>query len=227
MGPNTYVPISWFCKKQGSVSNSSTESELISLDAALRMVGIPALELWDTVIDVFCSLTPAQLPIEKKPELNSIYDHLKAVDYVPPNVPLPNGRACLILLEDNDPVIQIFIKGRNPTLRHVARVHRVNTDACYERIREDPGIYMRYWPTKYQLADILTKGSFTKQSWDTLLELLQIRANTSEAKTSPQVAKKQRRNTKQTSGLTEGKSPTPSSTLEIGGLREIDHIVSV
>ena len=53
MGPNTYVPISWFCKKQGSISNSSTESELISLDAALRTEGIPALELWDTVLDVF------------------------------------------------------------------------------------------------------------------------------------------------------------------------------
>ena len=68
MGPNTYVPISWFCKKQGSISNSSTESELISLDAALRMEGIPALEFWDTVIDVFCPLTPTHLPIEKKPK---------------------------------------------------------------------------------------------------------------------------------------------------------------
>ena len=126
MGPNTYVPISWFCKKQGSISNSSTESELISLDAALRMEGIPALELWDTVINVFCPLKPTQLPIEKKPEINTIYDQLAEVDYVPPNVPLPNGRACLILLEDNDPVIQICIKGRNPTLRHVPRVHRVN-----------------------------------------------------------------------------------------------------
>ena len=27
---------------------------LISLDAALRVEGIPSLELWDTVIDVFC-----------------------------------------------------------------------------------------------------------------------------------------------------------------------------
>ena len=87
---------------------------------------------------------------------------------------------------------------------------------------------MRYWPTKYQLADILTKGSFTKQSWDTLLELLQIRANKCDAKTSPTMAKKQRsKNTKQTSGLTESKILTPSSTLEFGGLREIDHIVSV
>ena len=117
---------------------------------------------------------------------------MKSVDLVPPSLPLPNGRACLILLEDNDPVIQICIKGRNPTLRHVARVHRVNTDACYERIREDPGIYMRYWPTKYQLADILTKGSFTKQSWDQLLDLLQIRVNAREGHASPDRIKQKR-----------------------------------
>ena len=64
MGPNTYVPISWVCKKQVSISNSSTESDLISLDAALRMEGIPALELWDTVIDVFCPLKPAETRIK-------------------------------------------------------------------------------------------------------------------------------------------------------------------
>ena len=42
----------WMCKKQTSVSHSSTESEIISLDAGLRMGGLPALDLWDTVIEV-------------------------------------------------------------------------------------------------------------------------------------------------------------------------------
>ena len=32
-GSHTFVPISWMCKKQTSVSRSSTESEIISLDA--------------------------------------------------------------------------------------------------------------------------------------------------------------------------------------------------
>ena len=104
-----------------------------------------------------------------------MYEELTSVDYVPTNLPEPSGRAVFVLLEDNDPVIQICIKGRNPTLRHVPRVHRVNTDACYERIRDDPGVFLRYWPTKYQLADILTKGSFTKMEWDRLVDLLQIR----------------------------------------------------
>ena len=42
------------CKKQTSVSHSSTESEIISLDAGLRLDGIRSLDLWDlidTVLD--------------------------------------------------------------------------------------------------------------------------------------------------------------------------------
>ena len=38
-------PISWMCKKQTFLSYSSTESEIVSLDAGLRMEVIPALDL--------------------------------------------------------------------------------------------------------------------------------------------------------------------------------------
>ena len=51
-GSHTFVPISWMCKKQTSVSHSSTESEIISLDAELRSDGIPALDLWDLIVSV-------------------------------------------------------------------------------------------------------------------------------------------------------------------------------
>ena len=40
------------CKKQTSVSHSSTESEIISLDAGLRLDGIPALDLRDLIVAV-------------------------------------------------------------------------------------------------------------------------------------------------------------------------------
>ena len=39
------------CKKQSSVSHISTEPEVISLDASLRMDGTPALDLLDLVIE--------------------------------------------------------------------------------------------------------------------------------------------------------------------------------
>ena len=54
-GGRTFVPTSWMCKKQTSVSHSFTESEIISLDAGLRMDGILVLDLWDVVIEVFHS----------------------------------------------------------------------------------------------------------------------------------------------------------------------------
>ena len=52
-GSLTFLPISWMCKKQTSVSHSSTESEIISLDTGLRLDGLPALELWDLIVSVF------------------------------------------------------------------------------------------------------------------------------------------------------------------------------
>ena len=50
-GRRTSVTIIWMCKKQTSVSHSSTESEIISLDAHLRMNELLALDLWDLVIE--------------------------------------------------------------------------------------------------------------------------------------------------------------------------------
>ena len=56
-GRYTFVPISWMCKKQTSVSHSSTESEIISLDTGLRLDGLLALELWDLIVSVFGSIS--------------------------------------------------------------------------------------------------------------------------------------------------------------------------
>ena len=55
-GSHTFVPISWMCKKQTSVSHSSTKSEIISLDAGLRLDGLPAL-LWDLIVSVLGNMT--------------------------------------------------------------------------------------------------------------------------------------------------------------------------
>ena len=45
------------CKKQTSVSHSSTESEIISLDTGLRLDGLPALELLDVIVSVFGNIS--------------------------------------------------------------------------------------------------------------------------------------------------------------------------
>ena len=66
-GSQTFVPISCMRKKQTSISHSLTEAELLSLDAGLRMDGIPALHLWDLVIGVFHS-PPNQIDKSKGQE---------------------------------------------------------------------------------------------------------------------------------------------------------------
>ena len=69
LGCHTFVPISWMCKKQTSVSHSSTESEIIAVDAGLRLDGIPALDLCDLIVSVLGNTT--QNPIERRDPLQT------------------------------------------------------------------------------------------------------------------------------------------------------------
>ena len=64
-GSHTFVPTSWMSKKQTSV-HTSTESEIISLDASLRMVEIPALDLRDLVVEVLQLLLPINQEIQRE-----------------------------------------------------------------------------------------------------------------------------------------------------------------
>ena len=68
----------------------------------------------------------------------------------------------------------MVIKGRSPNLKHVNRTHRTNLDWLFERLREDPAVTGRYIHTKLQIADLLTKGSFTVEAWSGLCRLMRI-----------------------------------------------------
>ena len=59
-------------------------------------------------------------------------------------------------------------------MRHVSRTHRVVLDWLFDRINLDPKIHIKYTDTKNQLADILTKGNFTRDEWNHLLCLFNI-----------------------------------------------------
>ena len=65
----------------------------------------------------------------------------------------------------------MIINGRSPTMRHVSRTNRVALDWLFDRINMDPKIQIRYIDSKHQLADILTKGNFTRDEWNNLLHL--------------------------------------------------------
>ena len=59
-------------------------------------------------------------------------------------------------------------------MRHVSRTHRVALDCLFDRINLDPTIQIRYIDSKHQIADILTRGNFTRDQWNNLLHLFNI-----------------------------------------------------
>ena len=180
-GSHTSVPISWMCKKQTAVSHSSTESDIISLDTGLRLDGLPALELWDLIVSVFGNISHISdrtgKPVngeDKHQKSHNKIDAMKDIDSVLSNVQSARQEALLYVFEDNEAVIKMIMKGRSPTMRHVSRTHRVALDWLFDRINLDPKIQIKYIDTKNQLADILTKGNFTRDEWNHLLTLFNI-----------------------------------------------------
>ena len=169
------------CRKQTAVSHSSTESEIISLDTGLRLDGLPALELWDLIVSVLGSVSRVS-DRSGKPE-SDVHKHHKSlkrinvrenIDSVPSNVQSSRQEALLYVFEDNEAVIKMIITVRSPTMRHVSRTRRVALDQLFDRINLDSKIQIKYIDTKNQLADSLTKGSFTRDEWNHLLCLFSI-----------------------------------------------------
>ena len=79
-----------------------------------------------------------------------------------------------VFFEDNEAVIKMITKSRSPTMRHVSRTHRVALGWLFDRINLASKIQIRYIDTKHQLADVLTKGNFTRDEWNNLLHLFNI-----------------------------------------------------
>ena len=90
----------------------------------------------------------------------------------------------MYVFEDNEAVIKMIIKSRRPTMRHVSRTHRVALDWLFDRINLDSKIQIKYIDTKNQLADILTKGNFTRDEWNHLLNLFSSSHFSSTARTA-------------------------------------------
>ena len=91
-----------------------------------------------------------------------IINVLNSIDCFPVNVQFSHQEALLYVFEDNEAVINMNIKGRSPTMRHVSRTHRVALDWLFDRINLDSKIQIKYIDTKNQLADMLhvTNGIF-------------------------------------------------------------------
>ena len=112
------------------------------------MDGLPALDLWDLVIEVFHSSTAQSKKTKDQARGNSSRDttsnkhtqnqtedptknhnlELSDFDYVSSNAKSSLFCAILYIYEDYEAVMKMIIKGRSPTVRHVSRTHRVALD---------------------------------------------------------------------------------------------------
>ena len=173
------------CKKQTSVLHVSTASEVISLDAGLRMDGLPVVDVWNVVIEVSHTPNNTESPTQQaqgnllrnsnsKPKRrgNRDVDELSNVDHVVTNANSSQCEYQLHIFKDNEAVIKMIITSKversetcpDPT-------EWVALDWLFERINLDHKIHVKYVDTKNQLADMLTKGSFTRDAWNHILRL--------------------------------------------------------
>ena len=142
------------------------------------MDGIPALTLWDLVIEIFHSVPnrtdgPKREPRGTRRQLSS------QTCITPSQSSSPTSfQQTLITFHQIQriliPVPWMIIKGRSPTMSHVSRTHRVALDWLFDRINLDPKIQIRCIDTKHQFGDILTNGNFTRDEWNNLLHLCNI-----------------------------------------------------
>ena len=118
---------------------------------------------------------------QSTPKIEQVLDQnvdLSNIDQVPSNAHLSEKESQLYIFEVNEAVIKMIIKGRSPTMRHVSRTHRVALDWLFDRTNLDVKIQIKYVESRNQLADILTKGSFTRDEWYNLLHLFNIMNDT-------------------------------------------------
>ena len=104
-------------------SHSSTEAEIVGLDAMIRLEGLPCLSLFEQIVQI---LQPVGLPLHKassrKESAYGKYDiiSLEFADWVPPSMaPLRPNLVRLVFVEDNDALLKTILKGRCRTLKHI------------------------------------------------------------------------------------------------------------
>ena len=126
-------------KKQSVVSQSSAEAEVKSLDAGFR-IGVSPLNNYGNL--------PARetTNISREEQRSQIDDRKqRELYYVPEDIPNSAYSAVLYVCEDTEAVINVIVRSRRPSVRHVTHTPCVDLDWL---------ISIKYNDTD-QIADIL------------------------------------------------------------------------
>ena len=92
------------------------------------------------------------------------------------DVLLPVGYK-IIFNEDNSAMIQVVTTGRNPTMKHLNRVHRIDVRFLHEQIfqrKSDIPILIMHADSELMCADIYTKIFTEPVGWTHACDLINI-----------------------------------------------------
>ena len=64
--------------------------------------------------------------------------------------------------------MKMVTEGWSTNMRHVSRTHRVDLGWVHDGINLDKAVPNQYVNTNEQIADVLTKGSFSQEGWKQL-----------------------------------------------------------
>ena len=143
-GPNTFFPISAISKRHSNVSSSTPEAEITSGSMALRLIGLASLDLWDILLN---------LEIKGQPKRKQ--------------------KVVMHFMDDNQAFIAVCHSGRNPTMRHLHRHHRISIALLHEVFKRLDW-QLHYARTDEMAADIFTKMFDNYHSWRHACQLIGI-----------------------------------------------------
>ena len=181
-GSTTFVPVTWMCKKQISVSHSSTVSEIISLEwwitygwaTCSRSLGHCDWSIkfnqQQCQSQPYCHWGTRARPNSKaKTQLvarRQKVEQLSEVDYVPTCTHSSQRESQLYIFEDNESVIKMIVEGEVPRWEILTESPLIG--CVIGSIWTQKSKSNMFTPKK-QLADTLTRGSFSRDEWNHLL----------------------------------------------------------
>jgi hypothetical protein len=87
------------------------------------------------------------------------------------------GHPPAVFHEDNQACIRVLETGRNPTMRHLDRCHRVSVAGLHERLgnpETKDNVEVVYTDSSVMAADIYTKAFTDPEKWERVCQLVNV-----------------------------------------------------
>ena len=192
VGPNTYYPLNAFSKNQSVISISSTETEVVAANHALRAEGIPMLALFQELNLFQQGKKPAAVVC--KPSADSSEEVVARID--PEIDEIRNGNVDsgihagdindlkasfpefyqIKFMEDNQATITVCQSGSSASMRHTNKTQNISFKRIKQQFEKDQCDLLNVGTLHQVAADIFTKPFPEPKKWEHAVRLIGIGA---------------------------------------------------